>query len=227
MATNISATLTPSEVTAVHADAFAPQQDGGFPCLLRPELAVEYSMLAHRMLIAALLANEAAGALRLEMGRRKAWLGLRTVTSLFAHLGSGDPGWPAGSWEERMLRQVQRLAPKGKNDVHKVMYGAIGSPSVRPEEEAVEATLPPLRTRGLVEEVTTQRTALKFIRVKEKHDALTAAGEQAAREEGAESTQMLLERCQRERPEIFQALMREVARAFAWRKRSDDVRTPD
>lgn len=231
MPTAASTDLTYTETVVLHAHRFSPSQsDGGFPSLLAPGSAVATAPLAGSLMVAALLANEQTGTLRLQAAPKKTWFGLRTVTALFVHPTGHSTTWPEGSWEARVLAAANRLAPRGKNDAMRVAYEAIGSSGANPELDAVEDAVAPLRRRQLVEQVTTETVRLKVLKKKEKQDVLTAAGQEAARAQDPEAVKRVIEEFLRARPEEYALLLKDVALAFAGRTHdsgSSDFGSPD
>lgn len=102
---------------------------------------------AEAALVAAFLANEAAGVIRFSTDVRKSLFGLLTRKSLMIEKGPSDAEWPLDTLEYELARSAQK-EPK---PVFKIVYEFLGRDSVKPAENALEACQKRLTSRGLLE----------------------------------------------------------------------------
>src|SRR3954468_11102476 len=100
--------LSPSERVLLFADRFsAPAGMLGYSEVsLSSGAKLEADRLAQRMLAAAFLANEQAGALMLDLRQGKALFGLMNKQTLHAVPGARSVSWPAGSLEAVIAASV-------------------------------------------------------------------------------------------------------------------------
>ena len=126
-------TLTPSEVVFLAADQFLAKaplpknylitfQTSLFPLVGSSDDGVSKQPLAELECMAAVLALEAAGTIRLEARATKALLGLRTLQSLFASPAAPAAGWPEASLEGAIQAMAFSLSPAGQNDIANIIF---------------------------------------------------------------------------------------------------------
>ncbi len=153
-------TLAPSEVVFRAADQFLQKvalpkqkvisfQTGLYP-LPDGEYGVSERPLAELASIAAFLALEAVGGIRLEIQTTKALFGLRTVQMLFTTPCGETPPWPDASLESAILPMVRTLQPAGKNEAGNIVYQLLGNFSYDPFGWICEAVRNGLAKRGLL-----------------------------------------------------------------------------
>jgi hypothetical protein len=214
---------TPSERLLLAAAA--PDADAGpdAPIVVR----VPADAGVHELLAAALLANEQAGAVTLEMGSAKRLFGLRTVpvVRMAPTVRAAATAWPADTLEAKALAAATQLAAKDKHEVAEVCSALIDW-DANPEGDTVGAMIRALTPRGLVGEHAEQRTTLKVFKTTHRSTVLTAAGAAALRESGAVT---LVETCRRDRPELWALLWKAVTHTFASKTQRDpgDVSSAD
>ena len=170
---------------------------------------------ANVALAVALLANEAMGALRFELGTRvtRVWFRRRTVPVLWVHAAGVAPSWPAGSWEARLWAVAARRARRRTPDADTLFRAAIPS-DTRPEVSAVTALCIPLCARGVLT-IAREPWALQWRADQGKPVlALTPGGATRLDEAPDPALATLAERCARERPAVWAALSAAVARSF-------------
>lgn len=144
--------LTPSELAWLHADQIAPPKtfnDWSTPALLS-DTQVSMKQLAQNLVAVALLANEQAGALRLEARSKKALFGLRTVQTVFAE-AAGTTTWPNGSLEDRINDLAHTLqGSKRGNEVQTIVHDLFSSDVANPWGGILEMVGDALQARGLI-----------------------------------------------------------------------------
>jgi hypothetical protein len=174
----------------------------------------------HELLATALLANEQAGAVTLEMGSAKRLFGLRTVAvvRMTPTVRAAATAWPADSLEAKALAAATRLAAKDKHEVAEVC-SAVVDWDANPEGDTVGTMIRALTPRGLVAEHAERRTTLKVFKTTHRSTVLSPAGIAALRDAGAPTT--LVETCRRERPELWALLWKTVVDTFASKTQRD------
>jgi hypothetical protein len=165
MIDNAAASLAPSEVILLHADEFAPAA-GAIDAkmdLLHKEGKAQAKGLGRSLLLAAFLANEQAGVLRLEVRAKKALFGLRTVQALYADPTGQQVQWPDWSLEARIAQLVQG----GSREVSELVYVLLGKDAKSYYNLTPDLTQQGLAARGLlVAETTTHAKIIKTTRLR-------------------------------------------------------------
>jgi hypothetical protein len=209
--------LAPSERVLLDGDRFvgAPSlTTGKEELLLKSDRKVALNPLAERTLAAAVLGAERAGALKLELRQRKALFGLRTVTELYAVRNGATDHFPEGSLEQSFARHFA----DGERVVSALLHDAMEEDSGWPAAHALFLVKRGLSARGLLE--TEERKRLKLFTTS-RLIATDALRELASRESG-EGEQALLAACERERPEIWKRLTKEIDDALVRRREVSD-----
>jgi hypothetical protein len=132
--------LTPSELVLLNGEKFAAKA-GIFnkAHLLHLDQDVDMVSLAQLCLASALLANEQAGALRLEIRQKKAMLGLTTTQALFSDPSNQLPQWPPFSLEAAVPAvAAQEAAHQRSAEVYRVVFTWLGREFPSPFEEVLE-----------------------------------------------------------------------------------------
>ena len=115
--------LTPSELVYLNGERFANKVLVGNVELLHTDEKVSMAQLGEAMIAAAILANEAIGAIRLDIREKKALLGLRKVDSLFVDPLNPEVMWPSPSLEgDLTTMSVETQAEGGGVEVRKLLY---------------------------------------------------------------------------------------------------------
>jgi hypothetical protein len=199
--------LSPSEQILLDAESHSPANDSaGVPVLRTPGRFVDSGPIAEAMWAAALLANEAAGAVRLEMGVRSAWFGLSKKPEVQVRAAGPVPAWPARSLEESLAARVVTRSAKGKHDARGLFADEIDrdtSPHLETALRAIKALL----ARGLAQEVESQKTTLRVFKSTVRTPVLTPAGETVLQEHPPAAAAQLLTRAARERADVHAALL--------------------
>jgi len=213
--------FTPSELVLLNGDQFAtPVRFGNNVSLVHTEGKVSAEQLGQAILTAAILSAEQAGDLRLEARQKRAMMGLRKVTTLYAVPGRNASPWPEGSLERQLGPLAQRLlTDKGQNEVSNVIYAWLGQDSAVPWTVAIDHVKQGLATRGLLETVEEKKLKLftsKSYLVTDRTAALVAKQPLAAVHD-------LLATMQRDRPEVWQLLTNQIRDAVRRRTEKTDV----
>jgi hypothetical protein len=224
MFTSISPVLTgpfsPSELVLLSGDQFAtPARFGNNVQLLHTDAKVSAEDLGQAMLGAAFLTCEQSGAINLQVRQKKALMGLRKVSAVFADPANVAVTWPAHSLEATVLRLAQELQAEEGNDVSNIVYLWLGKDSSVPWRTAVELVQQGLVARGHVEEYKKKR--LKVFSASEY--ALPEGTAALAARQPVAQLQDMLAACERERPELWKLLQKQIKDAM--KKRTEDSDT--
>lgn len=190
--------LSPAETVYFRATEFSREKSLlDSAALVHSEDKVRATDLAVALLAAAVLADEKAGAIRLEVGQKKALFGLRKKEALF--LRPAQPAaFPAPSPETR----VAEAARAAQGDVVEVVRAWLGEDSPTPYHAVISRVEEGLATRGLFEvEEVRHLKVFRAQRYKAPESTRQLAG--AVR---AEEAKALLEAARRERPEVWALL---------------------
>ena len=144
--------LSASELVLLNGDQFAKKVMLGNIKLLHTDASVSVSQLAQAMLVAAVLADESSGNLRLEVRQEKAMFGLRKVKNLYANPTPHPVEWPQFSLESQLPQIAERF--KNDDDSHRVsnlIYAWLRQDSSSPWQSTIEMVKSGLTERGLLE----------------------------------------------------------------------------
>lgn len=213
--------LTPSEVVLVNGDQFAKPEKNGFP-LPRGEVKVDPDPLAMAALEAALLANERAGAITLEMGIEKKLFGLLKSKVVRVGMGAAAPQWPPLSYEWRIYDKLKQAGPEGTT-VKQLVIDLFPADDDHPWVEVLQQIALALRGRSLADEQSRETKALGIFKTKSTVSVLNAAGAALADRHPVAPVQELLASCKRDRPEAWSIIDSSVRAALNYRKESTDA----
>ena len=156
--------FTPSELVLLHGDQFAKKVMMGNIKLLHTDASVSFSQLGQAILASAVLADENAGNLRLEVRQEKATFGLRKVKKLYANPTPHKVDWPEFSLEHELPRIAERV--KNENDSYQVsnlIYAWLRQDSSSPWQSTIEMVKSGLAERDLlVKNLKTDRQFRRF-----------------------------------------------------------------
>jgi len=202
--------LTASELVLLKGDHFAKHVVMGNVDLLHVDAKVSAAQLGETMLAVAFLACERVGTVRLEVRPKRAFLGLRTVDTLYAEPGDGGYAWPKPSIEATLQPLALEWAEdKAQNEVANIVYTLLREDSVNPWQALIDRVKADMAARGLLQ-TSEQRTLKVFTSIK-YHLPEATAGLAARQSEG--SLQALLDECQRTRPQVWKLLLAGLKRA--------------
>lgn len=212
--------LTPTERILLNGEQFGKQETISLSpssnvTLLHTDAKVSARQLGQAMLAAALLASEEAGAIQLEFREKKALFGLRKVNTLFALPGQTIPDWPASTLEARLVE----LARQSQGDeVYNIVYKLVPR-SREPWGDIVQMVHQGMAARGLLETAEVKHlkvfTGARWV-LPETTAALSSAQPVAP-------VQELLAACERDRPDVWKALVKAIQSAVTARTDTPDT----
>ena len=207
-------TFTPSELVVLFGEKFA--EEGGMLTAkeeaLVSRMKVSAEKLAHAALAAALLANEQTGVVRLEHRKGKALFGLMNTEKLHVVLGDREPTWPDGTIESTVA-----LLAHGGPTVSELFQSAIGSESHNPGQQVCAMVKAGLAGRDLMD--VAERKMLGMITV--PHFVLRDEVRRMAMAESPAPIQAMLRDAEKNRPQIWEQVMKEIRAAMTWLTKSD------
>lgn len=211
--------LTPSEVVFLTASQFASK--GGLLDkykLLDTEVEVSKKQLSTQIFTAALLANQAVGAIQLRGQEKKALFGLRTTQLLYAEPASAATPWPEGSLESAIQPAAERMkAHKGQHEVKNVVLAVLKEDQADPHSFAIDTVKFGLAQRGLV--TKTEEKKLKVFRV--AHYSLPPGTSELAAAK-ADSVRQLLAEFRNSHPSEWDLLRDQIDAGIQLRRKQDD-----
>jgi hypothetical protein len=205
--------LTPSEVVFLNGELFAKKVVLGNIDLMHNDQKVSVAQLGEAILAAAILSGEQAGAFRLEVRERKATLGLRKVRELFAIPAKASESLPEYSLEATFADLATYLLQKDKNDLYTMLYTWLRQDAMSPWNTAVELLKAGMAQRGLLD--AAEEKKLKLFKV--THYTLPERTVRLAKGQSVGPVKVLLENCERTRPEVWNQLQSAIKKAIAVR----------
>lgn len=216
--TNPGQTLAPSEVVYLTADQFLQKaempkqhlisfQTSLFP-LPEGGMGVSKQPLAELACMAAFLALQAAGGVRLEIRATKALFGLRTTQMLYVTPCAAPAPWPEASLESAIQAAARSLQAAAQNEAGNIVYGMFGADNYDPFGWVCERVRDGLARRGLLTD--------------EDYRLTPPAGAAAAAQFG--ETKALLVECQHGHADLWDVLHTRVWQAVRRREASSSDR---
>ena len=216
--------LTPSDVVFLTANRFASK--GGLLDkyrLLDTEVEVSKKQLSAQVFAAALIANQAAGAIEFRVEERKSLFGLRTTQVLLAEAASPAIHWPEGCLECAIRPAAEQLkADKGKHEVRNIVFAVLKEDQVDPHSSAIDTVRSSLAQRGLV--TRTEEKKLKIFKV--SHYSLPNETSELALST-ADSVLQMLEGFRREHQREWALLLEQIDAGIQLRRKQDDSDSGD
>lgn len=211
--------LTASEQVFLQGEKFAGK--GGLLNkykLMHNGVEVSLSELVTNLVTAAFLASEQAGAIRLEVRKKKALLGLTTTTNIYAEpLQPVD--FPPGSLEAQIYELALEFKQmKDQNEVWKLVYAWLRKDVGAPWSKAVEFIQVGLGQRQLVEVIEEKKLKI-FTSTRYE---LPESTRLLAASLPTEPVQQLLAECRTNRPEVWALLVKQIKQGIDNRKERDD-----
>jgi hypothetical protein len=164
---------------------------------------VEPGTLAVKALAAAILANERAGALRLEQGIDKKFFGLFKSKVARLHVGGATPQWPAESYEARIHDTVRSHAGAEGITVQWMVYNLFTADVPGPSVSVLNQIAGGLHQRGLTDVETRETRSLKIFKSTSTVSVLNSAGEALAGRHPAAPVTEILSATERDRAELW------------------------
>lgn len=207
--------LTPSERVLVFGDRFSSPAGmlGTNEVVLSSGNKADADRLGEAMFAAALLANEQAGAIRLEPRQGKAIFGLMKTEKLHVVPGGKQVAWPQGSLEAVVAAPVQQHPT-----VDDLVAGIVGSRSNSPGQVVCARAKAALAARGVLH-AAEKKTLKVFSSVTYSLPPATRA---AAEQTGAGHVEQMLRACEQQRPKLWTDLVRGIKAGFTWMTGQDD-----
>lgn len=210
--------LTASEQVFLQGEKFA--EKGGMLNkykLMHTDEQVSLSDLVTKVIAAAFLASEKAGAIRLEVRKKKALLGLAKITSIYAEPLT-DVDFPSGSLEAKFSNlAVQYQLMKGTNEIWMLVYAWLRMDVASPWARAAELIQAGMGERQLVDVITEKKlkifTTTRY-ELPESTRSLAAAAP-------VHTVQQLFADCQTNRPEVWEILVKQIKQGVDKRKEVD------
>jgi len=215
--------LTPSEVVFLNGEQFARKARLIGMELLHTDQKVSIAELGYSILAAAFLGAEKSGALRFEVQKKKALLGLRTVDVLGIKPGSPATEWAPDTLEGNFSELTKKLAQTGNVEVYNVVYTWLGSDSSSPWGETIERLKANMARRELLD-----RHEEKKLKIFTTTSYTLPEGTRAlAKQQPVSPTRSLLENCQQNRAELWRLLEKGIKKAISDRTERSDSDTMD
>ncbi len=214
--------LAPSELILLHGDQFARTSSAAV------KLWGWVGFNAKEMtLVAAFLAVEQSGAVKLEVRRQQALFGLLVFDKLYVVPGEGAISWPSRSIESELRGIAERLqskSGKGHNHVSEIVYdwwmGRERYKSRRPWARLGDLVKDGLVSRGLLQKE--RKPGLKGLFAGESY-VLPAETAALATQQSLEPVVELLETCRRNRPEVWRLLIKGINKGISKCEEVKDV----
>ena len=201
--------LTPSDLVVLE---MMPRRNEELHGVVRVQVDDPPSAGIERLLATALLANEEAGALRLEMVKEKVFkkevffgvfTTLETTPSFLRAVEVGNtPRWPTGSLESELCKH---------GAVSNIISDWIGTTSDHPENRAVKRIMAMMVHRTLMEVEVDKERVLKLFTMTSRYYVLPERTSALVMQRSVR----LLEECQRTRPDVHDQLTKDIAIGFA------------
>ncbi|HEX2202806.1 MAG TPA: hypothetical protein VHG91_05900 [Longimicrobium sp.] len=207
--------FTPSELVVLFGDRFAAE--GGMLTakeeVLTSGAKVSAEEVGQAAALAALLAADRAGTLKLETRTGKALFGLLKTEKVHAAPGAAPAAWPEGSLE-RALSEGAAAAPT----VQDLFQGVLGEESYNPWQRLAAMVKAGLAGRGLLD-VEEKKTLKIFTTATFTLPETTRA---AAAREDVDAVRDLLRTAESGRAELYRATVKAVRAAVTFMTTSSD-----
>ncbi len=216
-----NAPLTASELIYLNGEKFA-QKAGLFNKvkLMHTDLSVDVVQLVQMAVAAALLANEQAGTLRLELRSKKALFGLTSVQTLYAEPCGVRHSWPADSLEAVFPPYAERFkAEKNTNEVYSILYAWLAEDCMSPFDEVVNRIQYGLGARMLLGMREEKKLKIFTVRSYTLPDSTRALAQSIP----LAPVQEMLKQCEQTRPLVWKALLEQIKKAVSARREQSDT----
>lgn len=210
--------LTASEQVYLQGEKFA--EKGVFLNkykLMHTDEQVSLSDLVTKVVAAACLASEKAGAIRLEVRKKKAMLGLAKVTTIYAEpLTRSD--FPRGSLEANIFDLATHYQlMKGQNEIWMLVYAWLRMDVVSPWARAAELIQAGLGERQLVDVISEKKLKIFTTTRYELPESIRSLAAAAP----VQPVQQLFADCRTGRPELWELLVKQIKQGVEKRKETD------
>jgi hypothetical protein len=201
--------FTPSDLVILFGDRFAPEAGILMPReeVLTSGKKIGNEGLALAAVRAALLANEQAGAIRLEKGTKKVMFGLMKKETMNVVVTGSPPAWPQGSMEAA----VAAAAARGTPNVEELVAALIVKQRTDPSKHLLDIARIGMALRGLLAAEETKKlkilTTIKYTLPDPVRARLNPAD--------ADEVKSILDSDDRTRPDISRAVTKAIKSAIA------------
>lgn len=197
--------LTPSEVIFFNAPAFTAKGDLNLPHLTSK---VSGQQLGKAMLIAALLAAEQIGNLRLELRPVKGLLKQEVLALFVAPLEAGHK-WPSDTLEAQLHALAHaRMVRTGSCQANRLICDLLGQSDSSPWQRAIDLVMQGLAIRGLLETEASKR----FPKLTHRRNELPVKTQLLLNRQPYEPVKHLLTHCREERPAVWHQLIAQISK---------------
>lgn len=209
--------LMPSELVYFNAEKYASTK-GVFNKvpLLHCELQVNKVELVQHVLAAAILANEQAGLMRLELRQKKVLFGLGSKVALFADPTGNPPQWEGACLEGSLLEAAGRSA---NSEVATIISAWLGADFSDPYTEVIDRLKVSMAGRGLLD-MQEERKLKIFVT---RSFSLPSEARAFIAMQPLAPLNALLHGCQAARPQVWQELLTQIKKAVDSRQEQMDV----
>jgi hypothetical protein len=211
--------LSPSELVLLNGDKFAKKVMLGNVKLMHTDASVSTSQLGMAILVSAVLADETAGNLKLEIRQEKAMFGLRKVKNLYADPTPHSVNWPQYCLETQLPEIAERFKAEEDNLVSNLIYAWLREDSGSPWATAIELVKSGLAYRGLLDKHEEKK--LKILTVTSY--SLPESTADLAAQYSTDSIQQMIDNCERYRKEVWKLLEKQIKSAIKARTEQDDM----
>ncbi|UCD97478.1 MAG: hypothetical protein JSV42_10910 [Chloroflexota bacterium] len=211
--------ISPSELVLLNGEQFAKKVLLGNIQLLHTDVSVSIAQLAQAMLTAAVLADEAAGNIHLDVRQGKAMFGLRKVNNLYANPTPQPNQWPQYSLESKLPEiATQLMNDEDSHQVSNLIYAWLRQDSAQPWQSAIEMVKQGMAERGLLDR--TEEKRLKVLTV--VNYSLPSTTAEMTRQLPVQPVKQLLDTCASSRQDIWGLLEKELKKAIKDRTEQDN-----
>ncbi|MBP9040699.1 MAG: hypothetical protein KBF64_02875 [Anaerolineaceae bacterium] len=131
--------FTPSEYVFLNGDQFAPKAEGsGSLALLCSDASVDGYQLAINLILAAILANEAEGALEISVQEKKKLFGSGSSREIYLRKTSAPPNWSGYTLESAVMFITSTLFTQQKHTLYNIVYVLLGQDRPDPWQKIIE-----------------------------------------------------------------------------------------
>ncbi len=215
------ATLTPSELVYLNGEKFA-QKAGVFNKikLMHLDQSINDAQLVQMTAAAAFLANEQAGAVRLELRSKKALFGLTSVQALYAEPCGVRPPWPENTLEALFPTYAERFkVEKNTNEVYTILYAWMREDFMSPFDEVISRIQYGLGSRSLLGMREEKKLKIFTVHSYTLPDSTRALAQSTP----LAPVQQLFQQCEQTRPQVWKALLEQIKKAIAARREQSDT----
>ncbi len=206
--------FTPSEYIFLNGEKFLPAAEGSDSIpLLCSNLNVSGRLLSSYLVMAAILANESEGALKIEIQEKRKLFGGSTRKDIFLHAVQPAPNWSGYTLEAAVMFLANSLFPSQEHTLYNVVYSMLVNDRPDPWQKIIELVEWGLASSDWLAPVKSDAAAAfstPFI--------CPGNVRELAMEQPAKPVVLLLEGCKQRRPDLWQGMIGEIEQALKDRK---------